>query len=143
MSEPFNYPTNEDIVGETPLVPLQRIPGETSNTIVSKLGGNNPAGSVKDRPEMSMIREAEARSHIVPGDTLIEATSGNTGIALAIAAAVKGYCLKLIMPANQSEERKGAMRVCGAELINVTPEQGMEGVRDLALERQERGSTWY
>jgi cysteine synthase B len=115
------------------LVRLQRIPGDTSNVILGKLEGNNPAGSVKDRPAMSMIREAESRGAIQPGDTLIEATSGNTGIALAMAAAVKGYRLKLIMPSNQSEERKGSMRAYGAELINVTPSEGMEGARDLAL----------
>ena len=144
MSDFLHYPTIEDMVGETPLVRLQRIPGETSNTILGKLEGNNPAGSVKDRPAMSMIREAEARGHIAPGDTLIEATSGNTGIALAMAAAVKGYRLKLIMPANQSEERKGAMRAYGAELIDVTPDQGMEGARDLALAMQARvARAWF
>ena len=124
---------------KTPLVRLQRLPGETSNTILGKLEGNNPAGSVKDRPAMSMINEAESRGVIAPGDTLIEATSGNTGIALAMAAAVKGYRLKLIMPSNQSEERKGAMRAYGAELIDVSPEQGMEGARDLALWMQSSG----
>ena len=133
MTEGVEYPTIEDIVGRTPLVRLQRIPGDTSNVILGKLEGNNPAGSVKDRPAMSMIREAESRGAIQPGDTLIEATSGNTGIALAMAAAVKGYRLKLIMPSNQSEERKGSMRAYGAELINVTPSEGMEGARDLAL----------
>ena len=134
------YPTIEDTVGGTPLVRLQRIPGETTNTILGKLEGNNPAGSVKDRPAMNMIREAENRGAISPGATLIEATSGNTGIALAMAAAVKGYALKLIMPSNQSEERKGAMRAYGAELIEVTPEQGMEGARDLALRLQAQGA---
>jgi cysteine synthase B len=133
MAEGGEYPTIEDIVGRTPLVRLQRIPGDTSNVILGKLEGNNPAGSVKDRPAMSMIREAESRGAIQPGDTLIEATSGNTGIALAMAAAVKGYRLKLIMPSNQSEERKGSMRAYGADLINVTPSEGMEGARDLAL----------
>jgi cysteine synthase B len=133
MAEGGEYPTIENIVGRTPLVRLQRIPGDTSNVILGKLEGNNPAGSVKDRPAMSMIREAESRGAIQPGDTLIEATSGNTGIALAMAAAVKGYRLKLIMPSNQSEERKGSMRAYGAELINVTPSEGMEGARDLAL----------
>ena len=133
MAEGGEYPTIEDIVGRTPFVRLQRIPGYTSNVILGKLEGNNPAGSVKDRPAMSMIREAESRGAIQPGDTLIEATSGNTGIALAMAAAVKGYRLKLIMPSNQSEERKGSMRAYGAELINVTPSEGMEGARDLAL----------
>ncbi len=133
MTEGGDYPTIEGVVGQTPLVRLQRIPGDTSNVVLGKLEGNNPAGSVKDRPAMSMIREAESRGAIQPGDTLIEATSGNTGIALAMAAAVKGYRLKLIMPSNQSEERKGSMRAYGAELINVTPEEGMEGARDLAL----------
>ena len=139
MSKPQDYPTIEHTVGNTPLVRLQRVPGETSNTILGKLEGNNPAGSVKDRPAMSMINEAESRGVIAPGDTLIEATSGNTGIALAMAAAVKGYRLKLIMPSNQSEERKGAMRAYGAELIDVSPEQGMEGARDLASQMQARG----
>ena len=134
-----NYPTIEDTVGRTPLVRLQRIPGQTTNTILGKLEGNNPAGSVKDRPAMNMIREAESRGAISPGTTLIEATSGNTGIALAMAAAVKGYKLKLVMPINQSEERKGAMRAYGAELIEVTPEQGMEGARDLALRLEAQG----
>ena len=134
-----NYPYIEDLVGETPLVRLQRVVGKTSNIILGKLEGNNPAGSVKDRPAMSMIREAESRGAIVPGDTLIEATSGNTGIALAMAAAAKGYRLKLIMPVNQSEERKGAMRAYGAELIDVSAEQGMEGARDLALAMEARG----
>ena len=139
MSTPRDYPTIEHTVGNTPLVRLQRVPGETSNTILGKLEGNNPAGSVKDRPAMSMINEAESRGVIAPDDTLIEATSGNTGIALAMAAAVKNYRLKLIMPSNQSEERKGAMRAYGAELIDVSPEQGMEGARDLALQMQARG----
>ena len=139
MSTPRDYPTIEHTVGNTPLVRLQRVPGETSNTILGKLEGNNPAGSVKDRPAMSMINEAESRGVIAAGDTLIEATSGNTGIALAMAAAVKGYRLKLIMHSNQSEERKGAMRAYGAELIDVSPEQGMEGARDLALQMQASG----
>ena len=139
MPVDWNYPTIEDTVGRTPLVRLQRIPGQTTNTILGKLEGNNPAGSVKDRPAMNMIREAESRGAISPGAALIEATSGNTGIALAMAAAVKGYRLKLVMPSNQSEERKGAMRAYGAELIEVTPEQGMEGARDLALRLEEQG----
>ena len=134
-----DYPSIEDLVGGTPLVRLQRVVGQTSNIILGKLEGNNPAGSVKDRPAMSMIREAEARGAIVPGDTLIEATSGNTGIALAMAAAAKGYRLKLIMPVNQSEERKGAMRAYGAELIDVSVEEGMEGARDLALAMEAKG----
>ena len=139
MSASKDYPTIEHTVGKTPLVRLQRLLGETSNTILAKLEGNKPAGSVKDRPAMSMINEAEFRGVIAPGDTLIEATIGNTGIALAMVAAVKGYRLKLIMPSNQSEERKGAMRACGAELIDVSPDQGMEGARDLALRMQSSG----
>tara|TARA_Y100000991_G_scaffold14742_1_gene9966 strand:- start:2111 stop:3010 length:900 start_codon:yes stop_codon:yes gene_type:complete len=139
MSTPVVYPTIEHTVGNTPLVRLQRIPGDTSNIVLGKLEGNNPAGSVKDRPAMSMINEAESKGVIAPGETLIEATSGNTGIALAMAAAVKGYRLKLIMPSNQSEERKGAMRAYGAELIDVSPDEGMEGARDLALQMQAGG----
>ena len=139
MRTSIDYPTIEHTVGHTPLVRLQRIPGDTSNTVLGKLEGNNPAGSVKDRPAMSMINEAESKGVIAPGDTLIEATSGNTGIALAMAAAVKGYRLKLIMPSNQSEERKGAMRAYGAELIDVSPDEGMEGARDLALRMQAGG----
>ena len=134
-----DFQTIEDTIGNTPLVRLQRIPGDTSNVILGKLEGNNPAGSVKDRPAISMIREAESRGEIAPGDTLIEATSGNTGIALAMAAAIKGYRIKLIMPANQSEERKGAMRAFGAELIDVSAEEGMEAARDLALAMQAQG----
>tara|TARA_B100000524_G_C23624275_1_gene360875 strand:+ start:229 stop:1128 length:900 start_codon:yes stop_codon:yes gene_type:complete len=139
MSTPVVYPTIEHTVGNTPLVRLQRIPGDTSNIVLGKLEGNNPAGSVKDRPAMSMINEAESKGVIAPSETLIEATSGNTGIALAMAAAVKGYRLKLIMPSNQSEERKGAMRAYGAELIDVSPDEGMEGARDLALQMQAGG----
>ena len=110
MSASKDFPTIEHTVGKTPLVRLQRLPGETSNIILGKLEGNNPAGSVKDRQAISMINEAESRGVIAPGDTLIEATRGNTGVALAMAAAVKGYRLKLIMPSNQSEERIGVMR---------------------------------
>lgn len=135
----MEYPTIADCVGNTPLVRLQRLPGETSNTILLKLEGNNPAGSVKDRPALSMISRAESRGQIRPGDTLIEATSGNTGIALAMAAAIKGYRLVLIMPETATEERKAAMTAYGAELILVTAEQGMEGARDLALQMQEEG----
>lgn len=135
----MDFPTIEAFVGNTPLVRLQRLPGETSNTILVKLEGNNPAGSVKDRPAMSMIQEAEARGDIRPGDTLIEATSGNTGIALAMAAAIKGYRMILIMPDNSTAERKAAMTAYGAELILVTKEQGMEGARDLALSMQVEG----
>ena len=126
------YPTIEDYVGNTPLVRLQRLPGNTSNTILVKLEGNNPAGSVKDRPALSMIAEAEKRGDIRPGDTLIEATSGNTGIALAMAAAIKGYRMVLIMPENASEERRASMRAYGAEIISVSREAGMEGARDTA-----------
>lgn len=135
----MKFPTIEDYVGSTPLVRLQRLPGETSNTLLVKLEGNNPAGSVKDRPALSMISRAEARGEIKPGDTLIEATSGNTGIALAMAAAIKGYRMKLIMPAHMSEERKLAMAAYGAELIEVSKEASMEGARDLALDMQARG----
>ena len=134
-----NYPTIESCIGGTPLVRLQRMPGSTSNTILAKLEGNNPAGSVKDRPALNMIQAAEARGEIKPGDTLIEATSGNTGIALAMAAAIKGYKLKLIMPSHMSEERKLAMAAYGAELIEVSQEEGMEGARDLALSMQAEG----
>jgi len=133
------YPTIADYVGNTPLVRLQRLPGQTSNIILCKLEGNNPAGSVKDRPALSMIERAESRGDIRPGDTLIEATSGNTGIALAMAAAIKGYRMKLIMPDNMSEERKASMSAYGAELITVTQEEGMERARDLALEMQAAG----
>lgn len=135
----MNYPTIEDFVGNTPLVKLQRLSTDSSDTILVKLEGNNPAGSVKDRPAMSMIQRAEKRGHIKPGDTLIEATSGNTGIALAMAAAIKGYHMILIMPDNLSVERRSSMRAYGAELILVTREQGMEGARDLALEMQQKG----
>ncbi|MBG4798568.1 cysteine synthase B [Pseudomonas aeruginosa] len=135
------YPTIADCVGNTPLVRLQRLPGETSNTLLVKLEGNNPAGSVKDRPALSMITRAELRGDIRPGDTLIEATSGNTGIALAMAAAIKGYKMILIMPDNSTAERKAAMTAYGAELILVSKEEGMEGARDLAdkLPREGRG----
>jgi cysteine synthase B len=133
------YASVEDLVGSTPLVRLRRLPGETSNIILGKLEGNNPAGSVKDRAALSMISQAEAEGRIAPGDTLIEATSGNTGIALAMVAAVKGYRLRLIMPANQSEERKGAMKAYGAELIDVSAAEGMEGARDLALAMEANG----
>jgi S-sulfo-L-cysteine synthase (O-acetyl-L-serine-dependent) len=133
------YPTIEACIGQTPLVRLQRLPGTTSNTILAKLEGNNPAGSVKDRPALSMIAQAEARGEITPGDTLIEATSGNTGIALAMAAAIRGYKLILIMPSHMSDERKLAMSAYGAELLEVTQEEGMEGARDLALHMQAEG----
>ena len=133
------YPTIEACIGNTPLVRLQRLPGASSNQVLAKLEGNNPAGSVKDRPALSMIAQAEARGDISPGDTLIEATSGNTGIALAMAAAIRGYRLVLIMPSHMSEERKLAMSAYGAELVEVTQEQGMEGARDLAMAMQARG----
>ncbi|WP_444911203.1 cysteine synthase CysM [Microbulbifer sp. PAAF003] len=133
----MDYPTIADCVGNTPLVKLQRLPGDTSNTVLLKLEGNNPAGSVKDRPALSMINHAEAAGHISPGDTLIEATSGNTGIALAMAAAIKGYQMILIMPDSATEERKASMTAYGAELILVSAEEGMEGARDLALQMQE------
>jgi cysteine synthase B len=133
------FPTIEDYIGSTPLVRLQRLPGTTSNTVLVKLEGNNPAGSVKDRPAMSMIRHAETRGEIQPGDTLIEATSGNTGIALAMAAAIRGYRMILIMPGHMSLERKLAMAAYGAELISVTQAEGMEGARDLALQMQAEG----
>jgi cysteine synthase B len=135
----MNYPTIEAYVGNTPLVRLQRLAGATSNTLLVKLEGNNPAGSVKDRPAMSMINRAEARGDIKPGDTLIEATSGNTGIALAMAAAIKGYKMVLIMPSHMSTERKLAMTAYGAELIEVTQQQGMESARDLAAEMERAG----
>lgn len=126
-------------VGKTPLVRLQRLASHTQATVLAKLEGNNPAGSVKDRPAYNMIMQAEKRGQIRPGDTLIEATSGNTGIALAMVAAMRGYHMKLIMPNNMSQERKDAMRAYGAELIEVTQQQGMEGARDLALQMQAEG----
>ncbi|MDG1580204.1 cysteine synthase CysM [Pseudomonas sp. GOM6] len=135
----LQFPTIADCIGNTPLVRLQRLPGNTSNTLLVKLEGNNPAGSVKDRPALSMITRAELRGDIQPGDTLIEATSGNTGIALAMAAAIKGYRMILIMPDNSTAERKWAMTAYGAELILVSKEQGMEGARDLALQMQAEG----
>ena len=134
-----SYPTIESVVGETPLVRLQRLARGSNNHVLCKLEGNNPAGSVKDRPALSMIAEAEARGDIRPGDTLIEATSGNTGIALAMAAAIRGYRLRLIMPAHMSSERKLAMAAYGAELIQVSREEGMEGARDVAEAMQSRG----
>lgn len=130
------FPTIESFIGNTPLVRLQRMPGETTNTLLVKLEGNNPAGSVKDRPVASMIREAQGRGDIQPGDTLIEATSGNTGIALAMVAAILGYRMILIMPDNSSEERRATMRAYGAEIILT---DGMESARDLALAMQAKG----
>lgn len=131
-----DFPTIESTIGNTPLVRLQRLPGQTSNIILGKLEGNNPAGSVKDRPVVSMIRHAQLRGDISPGDTLIEATSGNTGIALAMVAAILGYKMILIMPTNMSSERRASMRAYGAEIILV---EGMEVARDLALEMQADG----
>ncbi len=133
------FPTIADTVGHTPLVRLQRMAAHTSSTVLLKLEGNNPAGSVKDRPALNMIVQAELRGDIQPGDTLIEATSGNTGIALAMAAAIKGYRMLLIMPENQSQERRDAMAAYGAELVLVTQAQGMEGARDLAFAMQAEG----
>ncbi|MCP3849219.1 MAG: cysteine synthase CysM [Gammaproteobacteria bacterium] len=135
----MNYPTIEDFVGQTPLVRLQRLPGKTSNQILVKLEGNNPAGSVKDRPALSMIARAEQRGDIKPGDTLIEATSGNTGIALAMAAAIKGYKMILIMPDNMSEERRGSMKAFGAQIILTPAEGSMEAAIDRSREMEERG----
>jgi len=133
------FPTIESQVGNTPLVRLQRLPGETGNIILAKLEGNNPAGSVKDRPALSMIKHAEARGEIKPGDRLIEATSGNTGIALAMAAAIKGYKMTLIMPDNMSAERIASMKAYGAEII-LTPAQGsMEAAIDLARSMEADG----
>ena len=131
----------ESLIGNTPLVALRKLPGATSNRILVKLEGNNPGGSVKDRPALNMLVQAELRGAIKPGDALIEATSGNTGIALAMVAAAKGYKMILIMPDNMSNERKAAMAAYGAELILVSSEEGMEGARDLAqrLEAQGRG----
>jgi len=136
----IRWKTLEDTVGDTPLVRLQRLPGKTSNVILGKLEGDNPAGSVKDRPALSMIRRAEERGEIKPGDTLIEATSGNTGIALAMIAATKGYRMVLIMPDNLSTERRASMKAYGAELI-LTPAArgGMEYARDLATQMQAEG----
>jgi len=135
----MEYPTIESCIGNTPLVRLQRLSAGRNNTILLKLEGNNPAGSVKDRPALSMIAHAEARGTIQPGDTLIEATSGNTGIALAMVAAIKGYRMILIMPDHMTQERKEAMLAYGAELILVSQEDGMEGARDLALQMQAEG----
>ncbi len=133
------FPTIEAFVGNTPLVRLQRLPGATSNTLLVKLEGNNPAGSVKDRPALSMIQHAEERGEIRPGDTLIEATSGNTGIALAMAAAIKGYRMVLIMPESMSIERVQVMKAYGAEIILVSREASMEGARDLAKQMEAEG----
>src|SRR5690348_969050 len=135
------FKTIEDFVGNTPLVKLKRLPGNTTNTVLLKLEGNNPAGSVKDRPALSMIKRAQERGEIKPGDTLIEATSGNTGIALAMAASVMGYRMVLIMPEHLSVERRAVMKAFGAEVVLVTQKQGMEYARDLAdqMEREGKG----
>ncbi|WP_028446987.1 cysteine synthase CysM [Chitinimonas koreensis] len=133
------YPTLEDFVGNTPLVRLKRLAGRSSNVVLAKLEGNNPAGSVKDRPALSMIRRAQARGDIKPGDTLIEATSGNTGIALAMAAAMMGYRMRLIMPEHLSIERRQTMKAFGAEIVLVSQQQGMEGARDLAERMRDAG----
>jgi S-sulfo-L-cysteine synthase (O-acetyl-L-serine-dependent) len=141
--DPLRYPTIDATIGGTPLVRLQRIPGAEmaarGNLILGKLEGDNPAGSVKDRPALAMIVRAEARGEIHPGDTLIEATSGNTGIALAMAAAIRGYRMVLIMPDNLSIERRASMKAYGAELILVSKQEGMEGARDLAMRMQAEG----
>ena len=133
------YQTIDHLIGNTPLVRLQRLPGDTSNTLLAKLEGNNPAGSVKDRPALNMIVQAELRGDIKPGEVLIEATSGNTGIALAMVCAIKGYRLILIMPDNMSNERKASMTAYGAELVLVSEQEGMEGARDLAIKMQSEG----
>ncbi len=133
------FPAVDSQIGNTPLVRLQRLAGDTSNTILLKLEGNNPAGSVKDRPAFNMILQAELRGDIKPGDTLIEATSGNTGIALAMVAAIKGYRMILVMPETMSEERKASMSAYGAELVLVSDAEGMEGARDLAEKMSREG----
>ncbi|MGB5538554.1 MAG: cysteine synthase CysM [Gammaproteobacteria bacterium] len=135
----MEFPTIEATIGNTPLVRLQRLPGATGNAVLAKLEGNNPAGSVKDRPALSMIRHAELRGEITPGDTLIEATSGNTGIALAMVAAIRGYRMVLIMPEHMSLERRAVMKAYGAEIVLVSKAASMEGARDLAKEMEARG----
>ncbi len=135
----MKYSTIEQFVGNTPLVKLQRLPGKTSNTILVKLEGNNPAGSVKDRPALSMIKHAEERGEIKPGDSLIEATSGNTGIALAMVSAIKGYRMTLIMPDNMSAERIASMKAYGAEIILTPASKSMEGAIDLARKMEKEG----
>lgn len=135
----MSFPTLDELIGNTPLVRLQRLEGTARNTILAKLEGNNPAGSVKDRPALGMIRGAEQRGEIKPGDTLIEATSGNTGIALAMVAAARGYTMVLIMPEHMSMERRAVMRAFGARIILVSRDGGMEAARDLADAMQARG----
>jgi cysteine synthase B len=135
----MNFPTIESFVGNTPLVKLQRLPGKTSNQLLVKLEGNNPAGSVKDRPALSMIQRAEERGEISPGDCLIEATSGNTGIALAMAAAIKGYRLILLMPEHMSVERRAVMKAFGAEIVLTPQSESMEGAIDRARAMEKEG----
>ena len=139
LGNSYVYPSIEEFVGNTPLVRLKRIPGDTSNVLLAKLEGNNPAGSVKDRPALSMIVHAERRGDIKPGDTLIEATSGNTGIALAMAAAMRGYKMILVMPENQSVERRQIMHAFGAELVLMSKEGSMELARDTAEKLRDQG----
>ena len=134
-----DFPTIESFVGNTPLVKLQRLPGNSTNIILGKLEGNNPAGSVKDRPALSMIKHAEMRGEIKPGDTLIEATSGNTGIALAMAAAIRGYRIILIMPENMSVERRAVMKAFGAEIVLTSDEGSMEEAIDVSREMEAQG----
>jgi cysteine synthase B len=138
-NDPMTYRTLSDTIGNTPLVELKRLPGTTTNVILAKLEGNNPAGSVKDRPALSMIVEAEKRGTIKPGDTLIEATSGNTGIALAMVAAIRGYRMVLVMPENQTAERVQTMRAYGAELVLTPKAGGMEAARDIAGRMRDEG----
>lgn len=135
----MDFPTIDAFIGNTPLVRLQRLPGDTTNIVLAKLEGNNPAGSVKDRPAMSLIRHAEEREEIKPGDTLIEATSGNTGIALAMAAAIRGYRMVLVMPEHMSIERRGIMKAFGAEIVLVSRQGGMEEAIDVAKRLEEEG----
>ena len=138
-NRPMGYRTLSDVVGNTPLVKLARLPGATSNVLLAKLEGNNPAGSVKDRPALSMIVEAEKRGTIKPGDMLIEATSGNTGIALAMVAAMRGYRMLLVMPESQTAERVQTMRAYGAELVLTPKAGGMEAARDIAMRMRDEG----
>ena len=135
----MRYQTLEDVVGNTPLVKLKRMPGQTTNDVLGKLEGNNPAGSVKDRPALSMIMRAEEAGRIKPGDTLIEATSGNTGIALAMVAAMRGYKMVLVMPEHLSIERRQTMAAFGAKFVLTPQPKGMEGARDIAGNMQTRG----
>ena len=135
----MSYKTLDDVVGNTPLVKLKRMPGHTSNVVLGKLEGNNPAGSVKDRPALSMIMRAEQSGRIKPGDTLIEATSGNTGIALAMVSAMRGYKMILVMPEHLSIERRQTMAAFGAKFVLTSEQQGMEGARDVAENMQARG----